>query len=68
MIADNRRGPDRDDHGWRFILPGMSQCLGPTALKTDLWAHMNLKQYFSLLPGATALDADNCAYSRPCYA
>ncbi len=67
-VAELKRRPEPDDDRWRFILPGMSQCLGPTARKADLWAHMNLTQYFSLIPGATALESDNCAFSRPCYA
>ncbi len=67
-VAELSRRPEPDDDRWRFVLPGMAQCLGPTARKTDLWAHMNLTQYFSLIPGVTALDSDNCAFSRPCYA
>lgn len=67
-VAELLRRPETDDDRWRFILPGMAQCLGPTARKADLWAHMNLSQYFSLIPGATALDCDNRAFSRPCYA
>lgn len=68
MIEEVRRHEEPDDDRWRFILPGMSQCLGPTARKADLWAHMDLAQYFSLSPRATALNLDNCAFSRPCYA
>jgi hypothetical protein len=66
-VEMTRRREPEDDR-WRFVLPGMVQCLGPTARKTDLWAHMNLTQYFSITPGATALDSDNCAFSRPCFA
>ena len=68
VAAELSRRPESDDDRWRFVLPGMAQCLGPTAQKTDLWAHMNLSQYFSLISGATALDRVNCAFSRPCYA
>lgn len=67
LIEEVRRLPEPDDDRWRFVLLGKSQCLGPTAKKADLWAHMNLAQYFSLSPRATALDLDNCAFSRPCY-
>lgn len=66
-VEEIRRRPEPDDDRWRFVLPGISQCLGPTAKKADLWAHMNLVQYFSLSPRATALDLENCAFSRPCY-
>lgn len=66
-ISEIARRPEADDNRWRFVLPGTEQCLGPTARTTDLWAHMNLMQYFSLLPGVTALDRGNCAFSRPCY-
>lgn len=68
MVEEVRRRPQPDDDRWRFVLPDMEQCLSAKAKKTDLWAHMNLHQYFSLLPGATALDIDNCAFSRPCFA
>lgn len=67
-IAEIRRRPEADDDRWRFVLPGSDQCLGATARKSDLWAHMNLRQYFSLTPGVTALSSEHCAFSRPCYA
>jgi hypothetical protein len=67
-VEEIRRKPEYDDDRWRFVLPGVAPCLGPTAKKDDMWAHMNLTQYFSLSPGATALDIDNCAFSRRCYA
>jgi hypothetical protein len=44
IVEDIRRGPDTDDDRWRFVLSGMTQCLGPTAKKAGLWAHMNLRQ------------------------
>jgi hypothetical protein len=67
-VAELARRPEPDDNRWRFVLPGSDQCLSVTAKKNDLWAHMNFAQYFSLIPGVTAVSSENCAFSRPAYA
>jgi len=36
------------------------------AQKTDLWAQLNLAQYFSIVPGIAAVPGGCQAFSRPC--
>jgi hypothetical protein len=67
LVAEIWRRPEPEDDRWRYVLPSREQCLSTTAKKTDLWAHMNFNQYFSLIPGATALTSEKCAFSRPSY-
>jgi len=57
-----------DDSGWRFTLAHIeaAQTIAVTPQrKADLWSQMNLKQYFTLVPGATAVARGYCAFSRP---
>ncbi len=67
-VAALLRRPEPEDDGWRFTLAEIEDARNIAVTcgrKTDLWAQMNLGQYFTVVPGATAIAAGYCAFSRP---
>ncbi len=68
IVCEAVRRSEPEDNGWRFSLAQVedAQTIAVTCRReADLWSQMNLRQYFTVVPGATAVARGFCAFSRP---